>query len=231
MKGLIIVILQNSDFATGFRLFAADVQFVNPWQYLQFIESQDRNGLLISIRIQKKGWGKRVKYEFAFACCDPDSPYGYTAWQSSTAWEGTEAYKAIDENTNTDYNGGSCTHTTWEHKPWLAIDLGAAAAQKKLSSVTIFNRADCCSGKCTMECFGDSRMAVRVLFRIGLHSLALSKASNRVACCGLVQLISAQQVKMGWPGLAYIGWQGIKGERVAASVRFLDRNFEYAVRA
>ena len=85
---------------------------------------------------------------FLFACCaDPVSPYGYKAWQSSTAWEGTEAYKAIDGNTNTDWSGGSCTHTAGEDKPWLAIDLGEAAAHKVVSAVTIFNRADCCSGK------------------------------------------------------------------------------------
>lgn len=49
------------------------------------------------------------------------------------------ASAAIDGNTNTKFSAGSCTHTYYSLKPWLAIDLGA---KQNMTGVLIYNRAD-----------------------------------------------------------------------------------------
>ena len=80
-----------------------------------------------------------------FSCYLPAT--GWRAWQSSTDYLGT-ADRAVDGNTNTDYfKGESCSHTAYEPQPWLAIDMGEAAASKVVGSVTIYNRGDCCAGE------------------------------------------------------------------------------------
>ena len=50
-------------------------------------------------------------------------------------------------NTDTYYSkGGSCSHVGYEPQPWLAIDMGEAAASKVVGCVRIYNRGDCCAG-------------------------------------------------------------------------------------
>jgi hypothetical protein len=69
------------------------------------------------------------------------------AWQSSTDYDGVASF-AVDGNVNIDYLAGySCSHTAYQEKPWLAIDMGEAAAGKVLKSVTVYNRGDLGSGK------------------------------------------------------------------------------------
>jgi len=46
---------------------------------------------------------------------------------------------AVDGNTASNFNDGSCTHTDYTQNAWWAVDLGAASA---ISSVTITNRGD-----------------------------------------------------------------------------------------
>ena len=53
---------------------------------------------------------------------------------------------AVDGNTNQQYPGGSCTHTLLDYENWIRIDLENRAV---VNSVTIYNRADCCSERLT----------------------------------------------------------------------------------
>jgi hypothetical protein len=61
-----------------------------------------------------------------------------TARQSSTDFGG-EAQRAIDGNTNGDYNANSVSHTKLEDNPWWEVDLGKAIA---VDRVLIWNRTD-----------------------------------------------------------------------------------------
>ena len=63
---------------------------------------------------------------------------GKTAVQSSTGFGGT-VNLAIDGNTNSNYNAGSCTHTKTETNPWWRVNLGAVY---EVYRVKIYNRMD-----------------------------------------------------------------------------------------
>ncbi|HXX93001.1 MAG TPA: DUF1553 domain-containing protein, partial [Planctomycetota bacterium] len=60
------------------------------------------------------------------------------ASQSSTDFGG-EAKRAIDGNTNGDYNANSVSHTKQEDNPWWEVDLGKAVPIEK---VVLWNRTD-----------------------------------------------------------------------------------------
>ena len=61
------------------------------------------------------------------------------ATQSSTAWGGV-ASRAIDGNTDGDYNKNNVTHTQeGERNPWWEVDLGD---MKPIDKVVVWNRAD-----------------------------------------------------------------------------------------
>jgi mono/diheme cytochrome c family protein len=60
------------------------------------------------------------------------------ASQSSTDFGG-EAKRAIDGNTNGDYNANSVTHTKLEDNPWWEVDLGKVMPLEK---VVLWNRTD-----------------------------------------------------------------------------------------
>uniref|UniRef100_A0A3B1JGW4 Fucolectin tachylectin-4 pentraxin-1 domain-containing protein n=1 Tax=Astyanax mexicanus TaxID=7994 RepID=A0A3B1JGW4_ASTMX len=64
------------------------------------------------------------------------------AVQSSTYNELADAEHAVDGNIDSNYMRGSCTHTMPETDPWLRVELPGVY---KITSVTIFNRGDCCS--------------------------------------------------------------------------------------
>ena len=68
---------------------------------------------------------------------------GKTATQSSTlAGYATDAASmAVDGNTDGNFFDGSVTHTNADANAWWQVDLGASAA---ISSITIWNRWDCC---------------------------------------------------------------------------------------
>ncbi|XP_071945662.1 uncharacterized protein [Antedon mediterranea] len=68
---------------------------------------------------------------------------GGTASQSSDGWGG-EAARAIDGNRNHLYGGSSCTHTQNHPNSWWKVDL---LETFDITSVTIFNRADCCTDR------------------------------------------------------------------------------------
>lgn len=61
---------------------------------------------------------------------------GVTASQSTTAWGGLAA-RAIDGNTNPDYNNNSITHTNETSANWWQVDLGAT---RSISRIVLFNR-------------------------------------------------------------------------------------------
>ncbi|MEP7326839.1 MAG: discoidin domain-containing protein [Gemmatimonadota bacterium] len=63
--------------------------------------------------------------------------------QSSTAL-GADAHRAIDGNTNGDWNGGSVTHTNQEVEPFWQIDLGES---HYIDEIRIYNRTDCCTDR------------------------------------------------------------------------------------
>uniref|UniRef100_A0A3B1JIF4 Si:ch211-215k15.4 n=1 Tax=Astyanax mexicanus TaxID=7994 RepID=A0A3B1JIF4_ASTMX len=58
-------------------------------------------------------------------------------------WTGHgHAYNAIDGNTDSNYDHGSCTATTWQQNPWWRVDL---LDEYTITSITITNRGDCCA--------------------------------------------------------------------------------------
>ena len=66
-----------------------------------------------------------------------------TVRQSSTHEKG-EAKKAIDGNTEQDFNKGSVSHTNEQKNPWLVVDLGDT---KEIAAIKVFNRGDCCGDR------------------------------------------------------------------------------------
>ena len=71
---------------------------------------------------------------------------GRTATQSSTlpGYLTAGATSAVDGNTDGTFTDGSVTATNQDLNAWWQVDLGASAA---ISSVTVFNRTDCCGSR------------------------------------------------------------------------------------
>lgn len=61
--------------------------------------------------------------------------------QSSTLDDISSAVNAVDGDSNTDWERGSCTRTERESEPWWRVDLGHRHA---IYAVTVTNRHDCC---------------------------------------------------------------------------------------
>jgi hypothetical protein len=68
------------------------------------------------------------------------------ATQSSTCYGG-EASRAIDGNTDGNWRAGSMQHTC-SGTNWWKVDLGADK-QHTITSVSIYNRSDCCNNRLT----------------------------------------------------------------------------------
>jgi tetratricopeptide (TPR) repeat protein len=80
----------------------------------------------------------------ATAVTNSNLAQGKAATQSSTlAGFGptTVPSSAVDGDTNGDFFHGSVSHTNFNANAWWQVDLGASAA---VSSITIWNRTDCC---------------------------------------------------------------------------------------
>jgi hypothetical protein len=73
-----------------------------------------------------------------------DLAQGKTAAQSSTLPGTPLASAAVDGNTDGNFNHGSVTATNADTNAWWQVDLGAPAT---VSSVVVWNRTDCCSGR------------------------------------------------------------------------------------
>lgn len=52
--------------------------------------------------------------------------------------------RAVDGNSNANFDAGSCTHTNDEKQPWWRVDLGNVELVNK---VYIVNRGDCCGDR------------------------------------------------------------------------------------
>ncbi|XP_065051247.1 uncharacterized protein LOC135680930 isoform X2 [Rhopilema esculentum] len=63
--------------------------------------------------------------------------------QSSTGFGGVSS-RAVDGNRNSQWGGGSCTHTNRDSNPWWRVDLGSP---KQVKKVQLTNRGDCCGNR------------------------------------------------------------------------------------
>jgi hypothetical protein len=71
----------------------------------------------------------------------PNLAAGKIVTQSSTL-NGGNASRAVDGNTNGNWNANSVTHTNFNVQPWWQVDLGAVTG---IGTVVLYNRTDCCS--------------------------------------------------------------------------------------
>jgi hypothetical protein len=60
----------------------------------------------------------------------------------STTQGGASASRAVDGNTDGNYDNGSVSHTTDQDQPWWQVDLKVVT---DIGQVVLHNRADCCS--------------------------------------------------------------------------------------
>ncbi|MHC1785276.1 MAG: discoidin domain-containing protein [Anaerolineaceae bacterium] len=65
---------------------------------------------------------------------------GKTASQSST-YSGAAASRAVDGNTDGNFNNGSVTHSNVDSQAWWLVDLGSVS---QLSTINVWARSDCC---------------------------------------------------------------------------------------
>lgn len=88
--------------------------------------------------------------------------------QSSTAYSGA-ASRAIDDNTNGVWTGGSVTHTSPEANPWWEVDLGS---NETIDEIVVWGRTDaCCANRL-------SNYTVSVIQSDGHVSFAQTETSN-----------------------------------------------------
>ena len=101
------------------------------------------------VRIQLSGTNSLSLAEVqVFGTTLTNLSHGRPATQSSTlaGYTTTGASYAVDGNTDGSFFNGSVTHTNTDANAWWQVDLGASAA---VTSVTIWNRTDCCSSRLT----------------------------------------------------------------------------------
>ena len=69
--------------------------------------------------------------------------FGSPTYQSSDRYTHKgKSSAAVDGNQNPDFdNAGSCSHTSYDHEAWFAVDLGEVT---RISKVAIKNRLDYC---------------------------------------------------------------------------------------
>jgi hypothetical protein len=72
------------------------------------------------------------------------------SWQACmfTAIGGAaQAQYAVDGNANSEWGGGSCTHTldtNGDNMPWWQVDLGSSVT---IGTIDIYHRTDCCEDR------------------------------------------------------------------------------------
>ena len=74
---------------------------------------------------------------------------------SSSASILASSFRAVDGNRNTDWGGGSCTHTNTESNPWWKLDFGQA---RSVRSVTVWNRGTAVKTGLTTSTFGSETL-------------------------------------------------------------------------
>ena len=71
------------------------------------------------------------------------------AYQKNTSQSSTDdrlgaSSNAVDGNSNTNWNEGSCSRTLKEKQPWWRVDLGNV---ELVNEVYVVNRGDCCQNR------------------------------------------------------------------------------------
>ena len=72
---------------------------------------------------------------------DPSNIAQLKPAKQSSVHNGGAANRAVDGNTDGNWGAISVTHTQGEDSPWWEVNL---LAKYKISSITIYNRTDCC---------------------------------------------------------------------------------------
>jgi hypothetical protein len=138
----------------------------------------------------------------------------------------SDALRGIDGNTSGTWGNGSCTHTADVPDSWWEVDLGSTAA---LSSVLLYNRLDCCSGRLSnfrvsvfqgaTEVWGeDAHVGTGYVMQNGVHRavppVGISGDRVRVGILGMNNDGSAElalaevQVTLGEVGTVYCTGDG-----------------------
>ena len=93
------------------------------------------------VRVQLKGTNNLSLAEVQVF--GPNLALGKPATQSSLQNDAV-AGRAVDGNSDGNYNSGSVTHTLSTAQAWWQVDLGAAQA---IREVVLYNRTDCCADR------------------------------------------------------------------------------------
>jgi hypothetical protein len=110
------------------------------------VEAEMKDGLgaalgsIFPLEMKKPGTESRSLLQNLARSCGVDGRQACSAAQSSVA-NGGEASRAVDNNIDTLWGGGSVTHTNDEAYPWWMVDFGR---QVKISGLRVYNRGDCC---------------------------------------------------------------------------------------
>ena len=105
------------------------------------VQKKTAAGVLNIAEVQVMGWLLR-NGQLTQPPSNLSRKVGTVASQSTTCWNGA-ASRAIDGNTNGQWGGNSVMHTCQEAAAWWMVDLGANK-QYTITSVSIYNRSDCC---------------------------------------------------------------------------------------
>ena len=97
-------------------------------------------GSIFPLEMKKPGAGSRALLQNLARSCGVDGTQACVVAQSSVAHGGV-ASRAVDNNIDTSWGGGSVTHTNEESGPWWMVDFGR---QVKISGLRVYNRGDCC---------------------------------------------------------------------------------------
>lgn len=84
-----------------------------------------------------------ARFNFPFSTTPVNFALNQLATQSSTGYSAL-ASRAVDGNTNGNFNNNSVTHTNTENTPWWQVDLGNV---KNIDTIKIWNRTDCCTDR------------------------------------------------------------------------------------
>ena len=95
-------------------------------------------GSIFPVEMKKPGTESRSLLQNLARSCGVDGRQACSAAQSSVA-HGGEASRAVDNNIDTLWGGGSVTHTNDEASPWWMVDFGR---QVKISGLRVYNRGD-----------------------------------------------------------------------------------------
>ncbi|XP_078589276.1 uncharacterized protein LOC144869684 [Branchiostoma floridae x Branchiostoma japonicum] len=112
------------------------------------ISCQNMQGRYVAVRLPGSSRTLSLCEVQVFPCYDcivfKNVAVGKAASQTSTGGGGAVASRAVDDNTDTNFAGGSCTHTLTEPNPTWRVDLGQSYV---VDRVVIFNRYDCCGDR------------------------------------------------------------------------------------